>query len=448
MVIYNSHIVYFQTRSYIHVFEQCTQNWFSVASILEHTLATLKSIKPSLEEAFLRCSDNAGCYHCAYMILSLPSLGERVGIKLTRFDFSDPQAGKDICDRRIAATKSHMRRFLNEGNDIQTASDMKTAIESYGGVKGCYTAVAQIQVSSQTMLQHTMSGVQSLNNFSFESAGTRSWKAYNVGPGKLFSKTQLLKYGVLQGPTNMMIVEPFSQPHQQVGSFTRSTTVQSQQPIAPEQQPQAQEEDIESVHARFSCPEEGCIKTYQSFRNLQKHLDVGKHLVKLERESTYDEIRMKWAETCKTVSGPYLQNVPSTSATSSDDVTPVLQQGWALKKTRRSTHFSTAVKSYLTDIFFHGEDTGIKANASDIASKMKRERSASGEKTFQKEEWLTSDQVARYFSRLSALNKSGKLRRKEVTEVPTEEEDEYTEVTTFETNRMKTRLQIRRELEL
>lgn len=33
--------------------------------------------------------------------------------------------------------KSHMRRFINEGNDINTAGDMKAAIESYGGVKGC-----------------------------------------------------------------------------------------------------------------------------------------------------------------------------------------------------------------------------------------------------------------------------------------------------------------------
>ena len=33
---------YFQTRTFIHLFNDCTQNWFAVASILEHTLATLK----------------------------------------------------------------------------------------------------------------------------------------------------------------------------------------------------------------------------------------------------------------------------------------------------------------------------------------------------------------------------------------------------------------------
>ena len=60
----------------------------------------LKSSYSNLTDALLR-SDNAGCYHNAFLILSLPSIGERTGIRILRYDFSDPQAGKDICDRRI-----------------------------------------------------------------------------------------------------------------------------------------------------------------------------------------------------------------------------------------------------------------------------------------------------------------------------------------------------------
>lgn len=75
---------------------------------------------------------------CVSYILSLPSIGERAGIRILRYDFSDPQAGKDVCDRRIANLKSHMWRFINEGNDINTVKEMKVTIESYGGVKGCY----------------------------------------------------------------------------------------------------------------------------------------------------------------------------------------------------------------------------------------------------------------------------------------------------------------------
>ena len=131
--------------------------------------------------------------------------------EILRYDFSDPQAGKDVCNRRIATVKSHMRRFVNEGNDIANASEMKSAIELYGGVKGCYGALAEIQESRQSMTKHSMTGILALNcnNFHYEPAGLRVWKAYNVGPGKLLTFAQLRKYGVPQGPTGMTLLQPF-----------------------------------------------------------------------------------------------------------------------------------------------------------------------------------------------------------------------------------------------
>ena len=86
-------------------------------------------LKPDVSQVYLR-SDKAGCYHFGCLLLSLPGIGDRTGVKITHYDFSEPQAGKDICDRQIAAVKSHMRHFLNERNDVKTASDMKAAIES------------------------------------------------------------------------------------------------------------------------------------------------------------------------------------------------------------------------------------------------------------------------------------------------------------------------------
>ena len=78
---------------------------------------------------------------------------------------------------------------------------MKTAIDSYGGVKASQAAVVKIQESNQTMKKHKMTGNQALNNFTFESAGLRVWRAYNVGPGKLFTPTQVKRFGLPQGPT-------------------------------------------------------------------------------------------------------------------------------------------------------------------------------------------------------------------------------------------------------
>ena len=104
-----------------------------MTSIIEHTLKTLKVANTTLKEDLLR-NDNAKCYHCAYLILSLPSLGQSTGIKIIRYDYSYPQAGKDICDRRITSLRSHMCCYINEDPNIKSASDKKAANDSYRGV--------------------------------------------------------------------------------------------------------------------------------------------------------------------------------------------------------------------------------------------------------------------------------------------------------------------------
>ena len=71
--------------------------------------------------------------------------------------------------------KSHMRRYLNEGNDINSPSDMKRALDSYGGVKSCRVAAVDVDVSKQVMTDHNWKGIQSLNNFEFLSTGIRVW---------------------------------------------------------------------------------------------------------------------------------------------------------------------------------------------------------------------------------------------------------------------------------
>ena len=64
--------------------------------------------------------------------------------------------------------------------------------------------------------------------------------------------------------------------------------------------------------------EEGCIKVYQSYSGFQQHLDAGKHLLALERESTYDVIKKKSAEACKSISDSYMKAAhPPISASAS-----------------------------------------------------------------------------------------------------------------------------------
>ena len=56
-----------QVTSYAHLFDQCTKDWYAVASVIEHLLTHLKTKQPLLERVYLR-SDEAGCYHSNFLI--------------------------------------------------------------------------------------------------------------------------------------------------------------------------------------------------------------------------------------------------------------------------------------------------------------------------------------------------------------------------------------------
>ena len=56
-----------------------------------------------------------------------------------RYDFSEPQYGKDMCDRIISPLKGAIRRYCHDGHDILTASDMYEALQArqVKGTSGC-----------------------------------------------------------------------------------------------------------------------------------------------------------------------------------------------------------------------------------------------------------------------------------------------------------------------
>ena len=115
----------------------------------------------------------------------------------------------------------------------------------------------------------------------------------------------------------------------------------------------------------------------------------------------------------------------------------ILELGWALRRARKSVGFSEKAKNFLVDVFWTGEETGKKANASEVASRMKSLRDDTGQKMFAKTDWLTEQQFARYFRRLTALNKSFHLQRTRAVTLnedgETEDDDLAAETETIQT---------------
>ena len=75
-----------EVTCYVHLFNSCKQDWFSVLSVLENLFVTVKLQNPGIRKAFLR-SEKAGCYHNSNLVSSLRELGHRQGIELVRYDY-------------------------------------------------------------------------------------------------------------------------------------------------------------------------------------------------------------------------------------------------------------------------------------------------------------------------------------------------------------------------
>lgn len=399
-----------QMLTFVHILQSCNQDSITVLSIIDDVIKQLKATMPDVNRVHFR-QDNAGCYHCASTLLAIQQVASKYDISV-RLDFSDPQGGKGSCDRKAASIKSHMRMYLNSGQDVETAEQMQDAIESSGGVPGVRATVCDtpdIPKSAPVKWE----GVSFINNIEYDNDGMRVWRSYGVGPGKILPWNQFNLPESHPTPVLKTLKEA-SIPKAQFTAITsrrkpsqkQQEDVQSALGVA-EASDEQSEEDSECHSKLFSCPEEGCIKSYQRFSSLQHHLEVGKHSYALENETLFDKAMMSYATKLE-------QGIATTENPVEDtetlqplqlDSSPSLPMGWALSVSAKRTRLTESQKQYLTEVFQIGERTGQKADPSNVSKSMRKARNPDGSSKFDASSFLTSQQVASFFSRLAAKKK-------------------------------------------
>ena len=191
---------------------------------------------------------------------------------MRRLDFSDPEGGKGACDTKAATIKAHIKVHLNEGHDIETASQMVDAMQSSGGVPGLCVRLCERVVSSP-VLQIKLDGVSTIANVEYSDTFIHVWKAYGTEQGKKVTFLKLNLSADLQTATL---------------STTCSAEVISAQfcPLKSRRtvsNPNASEGGVQGIPSTtgsglYPCPEEGCTKSFQRFSSLHNHLDCGKHV--------------------------------------------------------------------------------------------------------------------------------------------------------------------------
>ena len=133
-----------------------------------------------------------------------------------------------------------------------------------------------------------------------------------------------------------------------------------------------------STFALFSCLEDGCVKTYQTFYSLQHYLDLGEHKRTLENEKLLDRAVLGYADRLQEQFGGVC-GISQTEVRKSLNLTsqPCLPMGWALKSSHVRRTFTEKQKDYSTSKFRIGETIGQKADAVSVAKSMMTAKSDS-----------------------------------------------------------------------
>ena len=97
-------IIFFQHKTFVHLFDSVRQDWFAVASVLENVLLEVRIMFPDIGKIFIR-SDNAGAYHCGQLWQAIPDISERTG-KWIDFQFVLVRFGLIA----LLCISSHMRQ--------------------------------------------------------------------------------------------------------------------------------------------------------------------------------------------------------------------------------------------------------------------------------------------------------------------------------------------------
>ncbi|CAB3987050.1 SURP and G-patch domain-containing 1 [Paramuricea clavata] len=186
------------------------------------------------------------------------------------------------------------------------------------------------------------------------------WRAYDVGHGKSVPYSNFTQTKKTELPSLTKITDVPSTNLVFCEVMPRKCHVAKDKDMKTSADDNSSDTDEDML---FTCPEDGCVKTFQRFSSLRKHLDGGRHKYALERESFLDKAMLRYAE-----------NLGSGAASIVGQVEQIAEES----------------------------KTGQKADASDVSKSMRKARNADGSLLFLSNEYLTSQQITSFFSRTAA----------------------------------------------
>ncbi len=223
------------------------------------------------------------------MIAMLPAISLETGIFIARWDFSEPQSGKSICDQAASWVKRKVRMAMDAGWSAENAEEFVNAATSveHGEIIGLSMIRGLMgTIENRKVVPAKISDISKLFNFelipegpdSLATHSIKAWKAYGIGPGQVLPEelwngrelvTEFLKHAAFHQN------DPEGQELLETDKYWKNIGHDSDQHVDTEDIAATcnnQEANLEHTavegNALFSCPEESCTMQYQSYGNL------------------------------------------------------------------------------------------------------------------------------------------------------------------------------------
>ena len=141
------------------------------------------------------------------------------------------------------------------------------------------------------------------------------------------------------------------------------------------------------------------MKCFQQHGSLENHLQYGSCKLVPERENLFDKAKICYTDKLLHDRGIHPVLPSFTLPLLTGEIKP---KGWALKVTKKVTHFNEKRKKYLEEKFLLGQETGRKVESATVAQEMRYAKDEAGSRRFTFDEFLTPQKVQSFFSRMAA----------------------------------------------
>jgi hypothetical protein len=376
-----------QTVTLVHLLEDNSQDSNCILGIAD---SVFSFISKNFENTQINIrSDNAGCYHSQDVICLLTLFANKYNVKLNSYHFSEPQLGKDICDRKISVLKKVLLQFINDGNDVINIKDMFKALTSSRVLKD--TVVFACKVNSSLDLKNKISfqGISKYHSFLYLDETIKFFRYYNIGKGVEINLKDLINTDyqaviTLVNNASLEIIQDSSSDF-----ITHKLTLKGK------------------ISTEFFMCEE-CEHKFLSQNDLDFHESL--HRQKINQ---IDQIQIQYAKNrIEARALNYKQEQQAKFLSNSCELTKItLEAGYAIK-VRKVTRFTEDQLNYLKNLFEQGvNDPSKKVRASAVESEMIE--------IFEPDLCLSSRQITSYFSKLNANRKKILITNDKETEAST-----------------------------